>query len=495
MVRAWETGSVDSAARRDTDASSEHRAHVVVVGAGIAGLAAAHAVLSLAPGVQVTLLEAGPRTGGKLRLGEVAGQQVDLGAEAMLNRRPEAVALARDVGLGDDLVYPLTTSAGVWTRGAVRELPRTVMGVPADLSVLGATGIMTGRGLRRARLERVLRRIDASEDVGVGALVSRRLGAEIRDRLVEPMLGGVYAGRADELSLHAAVPQLVPAIAEHGSLLAAASAVAAASATPSGVEPVPVFAGISGGVGRLGVAVERSVRAAGATVRCSTTVREVSRTRSGWRLVIGPTIAPETIDADAVVVAAPAVPAARMLRVSAPAAATELARIEYASMAVVTLALPASTARADLTGSGFLVPPVDGRQVKAATYSTRKWGWLSDELLVVRCSIGRYGDERQLHRDDEELVQTAVAELGEAVGMRGGVVEAVVTRWGGGLPQYTVGHLDRVRRIREAVRLVPGLEVCGAAYDGLGIPACIANAQQAATRVVAHLQARETMAS
>lgn len=478
--------------------------HIVVVGAGIAGLTVARELLQGLPGARVTVLEAAPRTGGKLRLGEVAGQTVDLGAEAMLNRRPEAVALARDLGLGERLVHPVTTSAGIWTRGAVRPLPRTVMGIPADLASLAETGIVSRSGVRRARLERALRRIDVSGDVGVGALVSRRVGTEIRDRLVEPMLGGVYAGRADELSLHATVPQLVPAIAEHGSLLAAASAVAAASAAAasaaaasaasSSAEPVPVFAGLDGGVGSLAVALERSVTAAGAAVRCSTTVREVSRTPSGFRLVVGPTVAPEVVDADAVVVAAPAVPAARMLSPAAPSAAAELARIEYASMAVVTLALNASAA-ADLEGSGFLVPPVDSRQVKAATYSSRKWGWLRGDLLVVRCSVGRYGDERQLHRDDDELVRIAAAELSEAVGLRGEVVDAAVTRWGGGLPQYAVGHLGRVRRIREAVAQVPGLEVCGAAYDGLGIPACIASAQQAATRLTEHLAARETMAS
>ena len=467
--------------------------HVVVVGGGIAGLAAARAVLSELPGVAVTILEAGPRTGGKLRLGEVAGQPVDLGAEAMLNRRPEAVDLVREVGLGESLVYPVTTSAGVWTRGAVRRLPRTVMGVPADLPGLRESGIVGRRAVPRARLERAMRRLDVSEDVAIGRLVAHRLGGELRDRLVEPLLGGVYAGRADELSLHATVPQLVPAIAEHGSLLAAATAVGDTVAETPDAEPAPLFAGIDGGVGRLAVATEEAVRAAGGTVRCRVTVREVSRTDSGFRLVTGPTIAPEAIDADAVILAAPAAPSARLLRGLAPHAAVDLSRVDYASMALVTLALQTTEAAEDLQGSGFLVPPVDGRDIKAATYSTRKWGWHSPEVVLVRCSIGRYGDEQQLQFDDTELVANALMDLRDAVGLRGPLVDAVVTRWGGALPQYAVGHVERVRRVREAVAAVPGLAVCGAAYDGVGLPACIASGVQAATRVVASLRGRETI--
>jgi oxygen-dependent protoporphyrinogen oxidase len=180
----------------------------------------------------------------------------------------------------------------------------------------------------------------------------------------------------------------------------------------------------------------------------------------------------------------------------APRAAVDLGQVDYASMAVVTLALDAGDAAAEaaeLVGSGFLVPPVDGRDIKAATFSSRKWGWHPPEVLLVRCSIGRYGDEQQLQYDDTELVANALLDLRAAVGVRGRLVDAGVTRWGGALPQYTVGHLERVRRIQEAVAAVPGLAVCGAAYDGLGLPACIASGALAATRVVDSLRDRETM--
>jgi oxygen-dependent protoporphyrinogen oxidase len=197
------------------------------------------------------------------------------------------------------------------------------------------------------------------------------------------------------------------------------------------------------------------------------------------------------VHADAVVLATPARPTARLLSDLAPAAALELERIDYASMAIVTMAFRARDFPAT-TGSGFLVPPVDHRAVKAATYSFAKWDWVHDagragDLLVMRCSLGRHREEATLQRDDHELVQLALDDLSDAIGLSVRPVDTHVQRWGGALPQYAVGHLERVRHVREAVAAVPGLAVCGAAYDGLGIPACIASAEVAAAQVVGTL--------
>jgi oxygen-dependent protoporphyrinogen oxidase len=206
--------------------------------------------------------------------------------------------------------------------------------------------------------------------------------------------------------------------------------------------------------------------------------------------VTGPVPAPELIEADAVVVAVPGAPAARLLADVAPGAAMELASIEYASMAVVTLAVRAAE-MPSVDGSGFLVPPVDGRQVKAATWSFAKWDWVresgavaDEDVMLLRASIGRHREERQLQVDDDELVARTRADLRDAVGLTADPVDAVVTRWGGGLPQYAVGHVERVSRIRGHVGVLPGLAVCGAAYDGLGIPACIASAEKAVRQVL-----------
>jgi oxygen-dependent protoporphyrinogen oxidase len=193
------------------------------------------------------------------------------------------------------------------------------------------------------------------------------------------------------------------------------------------------------------------------------------------------------VDADAVVIAVPAPPASRLLGASVPAAAADLAAIDYASMAIVTLALPPSAFPNSIAGSGFLVPAVEGRVIKAATFSSVKWGWYPGDLIMVRCSIGRHGDVEELQQSDDELIAVALRDLAVVAGLRGVPIDAIVSRWGGALPQYGVGHLSRVARVKAAVSSVGGLAVCGAAYDGVGIPACIGSGRAAATQVLGGL--------
>ncbi|MFE9792174.1 protoporphyrinogen oxidase [Streptomyces goshikiensis] len=475
--------------RTDTPARPAHPGHVVVIGGGIAGLAAAHRLL--ADGARVTLLEAGPRLGGKLRSGELAGAPVDLGAESVLARRPEAVALARAVGLGEALQPPATATAHLWTRGALRPMPRGhVMGVPGDLAPLAASGVLSAEGLARIEAERALPPAEIGEDIAIGAYVADRLGREVVDRLVEPLLGGVYAGNAYRISMRAAVPQLFEAARTHPLLGDGVRDIQRRAAEQSRAAG-PVFAGIDGGIGRLPLAVARACREAGARISTGTPVREFFRTTAGWRVVAD---GGEVIDADAVVLATPAGPAARLLDALAPAAAAELRTVEYASMALVTMAFRRSELPAAIAGggaSGFLVPPVDGRTIKASTFSSNKWAWAGadPELFLLRTSVGRHGDEADLGRDDADLVEVSLRDLGEAVGLAARPVASTVTRWEGGLPQYPVGHLARVDRIRAAVAALPGLALCGALYDGVGIPACVASATRAADVVMATLGA------
>ncbi|MFJ9037867.1 protoporphyrinogen oxidase [Streptomyces sp. NPDC102406] len=457
---------------------------VLVIGGGIAGLAAAHRLLDDPTGagrVEVTVLEASDRLGGKLRAGEIAGARVDLGAESMLARRPEAVGLAREVGLADRLQPPSTATASLWTRSTLRPMPKGhVMGVPGTVDALA--GVLSEEGLRRVAQDDDLPPTEIGDDIAVGEYVAARLGREVVDRLVEPLLGGVYAGDAYRISLRSAVPQLFEEARRHPTLTAAVRAIQARTADNPQVGPV--FMGIEGGIGTLPAAVADAVRAKGGTIvtgeRASTLRANgtPSAAEPVWRVV---TEQGRTYAADQVVVALPAPAAASLLRTASPMASQELRGIEYASMALITMAFRASETRFP-EGSGFLVPPVDGHTIKAATFASRKWGWIGAEnpdLFVVRTSVGRYGDEKDLARDDAELIEASRHDLGAATGLSAAPVAAHVTRWQDGLPQYPVGHSARVARVREHLAHLPGLTVCGAAYDGVGIPACIAGAYAA----------------
>ena len=467
---------------------------VAIIGGGVAGLAAAYLLRDA--GLTVTVLEGSPRLGGKLAVSEVGGVEVDAGAEALLARRPEGVGLIADLGLSGELRRPGTTSAGIWTRGEVRPLPRRqFLGVPADFDELAATGLLSPDGLDRARADATLPAdLPDAGDVSVTERVGRRMGQELVDRLVEPLLGGVYAGRCEDLSFQATLAPLAAAAPRYPALSqAVASMLPAAGGPPAGGTggPPPVFTTLADGLGTLPPAL---AAASGAEVRTKATVRELTRLEHGWRLTTGSAHAPRWLEVDAVILALPARPASRLLGgvPGASAAAAALAEIRYASMAIVTLAYPAGAFRGSPAGSGFLVPAVDGHAIKAVTFSTVKWPHLGQSgLHIVRCSVGRLGDEAVLQRDDADLAGLAAADLAVATGVRGAPVDTRVTRWGGGLPQYSVGHLDRVARIRAGVAAQPGLAVCGAAYDGVGIPACIGSARLAADQVLGYLRSRE----
>jgi oxygen-dependent protoporphyrinogen oxidase len=466
---------------------------VAIIGGGIAGLAAAYALRGA--GVEVTVLEGSPRLGGKLAVSPVAGIEVDAGAEALLARRPEGVGLLAELGLDAERRQPGTTTAGIWTRGEIRPLPRRqFMGVPAEPAQLAGTGLLSPAGLARAAADAELPAAPADDaDASVTDRVGARMGREVVDRLVEPLLGGVYAGRCEDLSFQATLAPLAAAAPRYASLAEAVASLLPSAAAPGGpaaAAPPPVFTTLAGGLGTLPPLL---AAASGADVRTRSMVRELTRTAGGWRLTIGSAHAAQWLDADAVILALPARPASRLLAGTSPAAAAALAEISYASMAVITLAYPDAAFPAPPAGSGFLVPAVDGHAIKAVTYSTVKWPHLRSSaagLHLVRCSVGRLGDEAILQRDDDDLAGLAAADLAAAAGVRGRPADVRVTRWGGGLPQYSVGHLGRVARIRAGVAAEPGLAVCGAAYDGVGIPACIASARQAAGQVLAHLSAR-----
>lgn len=460
----------------------------LVIGGGISGLAAAWELLQHVDGAQVTLVEGSDRVGGKLRGATVGGVGVDVGAESVLARRPEAVELIEQVGLGGQLVHPTAASAAIWSRGALHPIPRrSLLGVPADPE--GLAGLLTDPEVERIRSEDPAGLV--AEDISVGDLVADRLGDAVVDRLVEPLLGGVYAGHARLISAAAAAPALLAAARAGESLVDTAHR---AVPVPDPAAPRrPVFAGIDGGLHRLPAALAERLTDRGATVRTGTTVRELHRHGGGWRVVTGPVPDPTEFTADRVVLALPAAPAARLLAPHCARAAHRLATVESASMVVITLAVPAEGA--DLPGSGLLVPPRDGRHIKAATFSATKWDWVrraglgagpaGQDLVLLRASVGRHREAADLQHTDDVLVDRALADLATALGAPLPTPVAThVQRWGGGLPQYAVGHLDLVTDVRADVARQPGLAVAGATYDGVGIPACIGSGRGAARSVL-----------
>ncbi|MFD7263876.1 protoporphyrinogen oxidase [Streptomyces sp. NPDC059874] len=454
---------------------------VIVIGGGISGLAAAWQLRGQA---DVTVLESHGKVGGKLRTGTIAGITVDEGAESLMALRPEAVELAAAVGLGEALCDPSKAPTTIWTNGALRPLPAGhVMGVPTDPAALIGTGLLSPRGVARVAEEEGLPAAPLTEDCSVTDYLAGRFGQEAVDRLVEPLLGGVYAGRAERLSLRAAMPRIAALARQGGPLLPALRRMKAAGAPRSA--PVAVQ-GVVGGTGRFPQAV---ADACGARILTGTTARSLQRLPGDrWRVRAMTGDGVLTMEADAVILALPAFAAAELLRPHSPLAEAELSAIPHASTAVITMAFSRARAHFLPEGNGFLVPPVDGHTLKAASFLSNKWPWLAaaaPDTFVLRASIGRIGEDDLLARPDRHLIRAAITELHHAVGPMGEPLAARVTRWDRGLPQYGIGHHARVARIREAASKLPGLALCGAAYEGVGVAACVATGRTAATTLAA----------
>jgi len=449
-------------------------ARTVVIGGGIAGLEAARRCAER--GDDVTLIESSAAVGGKLARHVVDGLCLDAGAESLLTRRPEGLQLISAAGRLPDLVNPATSGAGVWL-DHLHRLPRQqLLGVPTDADDPDLSALLGAAGVERLRHEpRLTQLIDPAHDMTVAELVGGQLGTDVVDRLVEPLLGGVYAGRADQISVDAALPGLLEAVRRTGSVMAAAASMRGGSPGDG-----PPFASVVGGLGSL---PDSLVEACRLVVLTNTPAVELRRhgPSSGWTVL---TDGGGALDADRVVIAVPGYAAAPLLGSVAPDAAVVASALEYASVALVTTVFDADAVSAPLQGTGFLVPPVTGRLTKAATFVTRKWQWVQEAAPgreVLRFSVGRHGDARGLDLPDDQLVKAVLDEVGGLLGLRGPPRAAAVTHWVRSLPQYRVGHRARVARAREA--LPAGLAVAGAAWDGVGIPACVASGQNAADRV------------
>jgi oxygen-dependent protoporphyrinogen oxidase len=425
---------------------------VAVIGGGIAGLAAAYEAGRA--GAEVVVYEASGRAGGKLRTTTFAGRAVDDGADAFLARVPWGLELCQELGIASELVSPAESAAYVYVDGALRSLPSgTVLGVPTDFAAAEHSGILRGP----IRHEPAPQPLAPDTDVSVGELIRAQLGDDVLERLVDPLIGGINAGSSDRLSIRAAAPQLADAAARDGDIVRALRAQPPA-------QPGPVFYAPLGGM----EAIVEALLATGIDVRLRSAVNAL-----------------DDIDTDATVLATPAWVTAELVRPAVPQAAALLGAIRYASVALVTLAFPSPAVTRPLDGSGFLVPRTEGLLLTAVSWTTSKWAHLrgDDGRVVVRASAGRIDDERIDSLSDGALVEQVVAELQTTMAIVGEPDEVRVNRWVRGFPQYEPGHLERVDAIeREMTAALPSVALAGAAYRGLGVPACIRSGREAARR-------------
>jgi protoporphyrinogen/coproporphyrinogen III oxidase len=462
--------------------------HVVVVGGGISGLAAAWELTGGAtpgPGApSVTLLEASPRLGGPLRSEEFAGRVVDVGPDGFLGRRREAVDLCAEIGIADALVPIAARGASVWARGRLRALPEGhALGIPTRFWPTARSGIVGVRGTMGLARDAVLPRPDVRGPIGdraIGPLVARKLGRRVVDMLADPLIGGIHAGSVDDMSAAATFPPLLAAAQRRGGLMRGLRAVVPAP-DPDGP---PLFWAVEGGMASLVRALESGLRARGVDLCLSSPVDRLGRSPSrGWT-VEG---AGHVVEGDAVVLATPAPAAAALLRPHDDEVAGLLDAIDYASVVLVTFRVDADDVPPSLQGTGFLVPrrsPHKGRDpwaVTACTYLDRKWPYLQREgEFLLRASLGRLDDTRATGWADEEVIGRTWEELGELMGVGGEPAAALVTRFPGAFPQYRVHHLLRTAGVESALARLGSVAVAGAAYRGVGIPACIASGRAAA---------------
>ena len=478
--------------------TSADQPHIVVIGGGISGLAAAWALSrpeyardrnarTLRP--RITVLEADSVLGGKIQTSQFADVPVDTGPDAFLARHPAGIRLCAELGLRGQLITPSGKPSYLWSRGRLHRLPKsTVLGVPTSLRAIARSGIVSPAGVIRAGADYVLPSFIGNRDADptLQDVVGKRLGGEVLQRLVEPLIGGINAGTANRLSLASTAPQIAALGATRPSLLVGAKRkVRAQKATPTNNEPL--FYATQNGMATLIDSLTKQLLEADVDIRTDTPVAALAqRTGGGWEVM---TSSGDTITADGVVITTPTPVTAGLLQRLAPEAARALGEIRYASVAMIRLAYTSASVGHHLEGSGFLVPAVDHRFLTACSFATSKWPDLQRPGQVIfRASAGRISDARAFEMSDDEVIASAHSDLQASVGIKRRPFAADVTRWVGGFPQYEPGHEARVLKAERAVNALPGLTLAGAGMHGLGIPSCIKTATDAAERLLTSLR-------
>ena len=477
--------------------------HVVIVGGGISGLAALEHLTRVAPDVRVTLVEASPRLGGLIRTHRDSGFVMEAGPDVILTAKPAALELARRVGLGDRIqsTNPAAQGSFILSDGTLRRIPDGLTGlVPSRFGPFVTTPLISPLGKARVALEYFIPPRRDAADESIAHFVGRRLGREMYERLVEPLLSGISAGDGEQLSIDAMFPQLKAYERDYGGLvrgmLARKRAPAGASRPASG--GIGAFASFPAGLQELPEAVERTTRernrSSGTTsILLGSSVQAIARGDASDMVASGARYAVALSDgrlvaADAVIVATPAFAAATLVRGLDPSLADMLEAVEYASMVTISLAFPRTALPRKLDATGYVVPRVAKRPVLACTFSSVKFDHRAPAgQALFRLFIGGVGRGNFESSSDEALERLAREELREVLGIGARPTLVQIDRFDRAMPQYTVGHTARTARIAGAAARLPGLALAGAVYGGVGIPDCVRSGVEAAGRALTAL--------
>ncbi|HEX3325484.1 MAG TPA: protoporphyrinogen oxidase [Actinomycetota bacterium] len=459
---------------------------VVVIGGGITGLAAAHTLASRGDDLEVTLVEGDARLGGKILTEHEDGITYEAGADAFVARDPAILQLCTDLGLHDDLIAPSVFGAHIWSGEKMKALPSDwAFGLPTGASSILGSDLLPVDTKIRALWDLVAPGKLTGDDISVGDLVRRRLGGQLLERVVDPLLGGSRAGTADDISLAAGMPPLDAVARSSASLTRGLGKAQREGELPEGPPP---FLGLPGGMQRLVDSLAHSLP----QVRMRTGTRAVSIEGGpgGYSIQLDEGSA---LKADAAILAVPAYSAGDLIDAINPEAARQLYRIQYASSAVAVLVYAGGQEKLPRTGSGFLVPSRDHRTLTACTWYSTKWPGAApgDPRLVLRCFVGRTDREASLALDDDDLIGLIEGEVKEALELTEALQTWKLYRWDRGLPHYRVGHLSLLEKIDTAVAATPGIELAGAAYRGSGLPDCVRQGRQAAARALAFVAASD----
>jgi protoporphyrinogen/coproporphyrinogen III oxidase len=467
---------------------------IVAVGGGIAGLAAAHRLVELARDerrpLDLVLLEGTGRLGGTIRTERSEGFLLEAGADSFISEKPWALALAERVGLGSRLrrTDDRFRRTYVVRQGRLRPLPEGfLLLAPTRAWPVLASGVFSWRGKLRLGLDLVLPRRSGAADESLGSFVRRRLGREALERVAQPLVGGIYSADPDRLSLAATMPRFLALEREHRSLILGLRRTARAGETAgaSGAR-WSLFVTLAGGMEELVAAL--AARLPAGAVRLGSPVGGIVPAPDGWR-VHPRDGAP--LHADGVVLAGPAPAMAALVSAVDPGLASQLGGIVYASSATVALAYPRAAVRHPLDGFGFVVPRVEGRAILACTFSSVKYpGRAPDGAVLLRVFVGGALQADLLARADEDLIRLAHDDVATLLGITGDPVLGRVWRHPGAMPQYDVGHLDRVAAIESRLEAFPSLALAGAAYRGVGIADCVRSGEAAAERLNSTLKGR-----